>query len=470
MNKIENVNTEWLTRPTGDPFADLGGNVIKELSRRLPDKNIRELLEYITDRYVNSWDSKLHAFFLNSKITHNSIKVNSEKIEKTMEYFDSIIDNKAPHELGYCRISGQKTNLFQSGRESSMLTGSGTFINFHHFFQKGIMLSKEVLFRLYFVPFGVMLLQGKVALIHSNNNEINQFFATENYKKNNLKDSASVEDKGVYKSLHKNPANAVFSFIDELLSNLKNKGSITDAFLTLYHFTNFGASPELQMYRVPDTVFQFYDFCLNGRFKEDWNAFVRSHYYSSKNKEAVYNKENECIELKKKDSFVQYKYDEYKIWTNWIYNDLLNGKSLLKSFLKYSKEHKLKIRIVEVYQIGIRNMKEQTIEKIKELASFIVNNQEKDDIGKSVKKLNGIKNSGLLRRFILKEIIVKNYNCKNEKPIVTLEDYVEYLFPDGSSWMEIRDILLITIYQNLHEKGIDIGAVVTEESEEEKNN
>ena len=59
-----------------------------------------------------------------------------------------------------------------------------------------------------------------------------------------------------------------------------------------------------------------------------------------------------------------------------------------------------------------------------------------------------------MRRFILKDVVAANYMAMNEKPIITVDDYVNYLFPDGAFWAEIRDILLIAIYQELHERDL----------------
>ena len=64
------------------------------------------------------------------------------------------------------------------------------------------------------------------------------------------------------------------------------------------------------------------------------------------------------------------------------------------------------------------------------------------------------------------EQVSKNYAIGNDEAIVTVEDYTNYLFPEGSSWMETRDVLLIYIYQKLHEKNIKM---VIAESEDNGN-
>ena len=97
-------------------------------------------------------------------------------------------------------------------------------------------------------------------------------------------------------------------------------------------------------------------------------------------------------------------------------------------------------------------MKKETINKIKELAAFLVREEDADKIKKRIKALDGVKNASTLRRFLLKDVVIANYAVGNDNPIISLDDYINYLFPDGSFWAEIRDLLLIAIYQELHER------------------
>ena len=85
---------------------------------------------------------------------------------------------------------------------------------------------------------------------------------------------------------------------------------------------------------------------------------------------------------------------------------------------------------------------------------FLVREENTDKISKRIKALDGAKNASALRRFILKDVIAANYSAGNANPIISLDDYINYLFPDGSFWGEIRDLLLIAIYQELHERDL----------------
>lgn len=447
------IDYEWLTRPTGDPFADAGGFAIEYLSEKFPEKDILQLIDYITKIYVEKWGGKLNAFFLNSKITQPAFQ-GPRKIEETLKYFDALIKETEPSEVGYCRLIGKETKLFFGGRDNSIMTGSGTLINFHHFFQKGISLSKEALIRIHFVPFACQQLQGKISLMQSSNQKLSNLFVKLIIEKN-LREIGIGLSEGVAKSDYNKPANAIFDFVDSALSQLVEfREGNTLSSLTLYHFTNFGASPEIQLYQLPAKVFLFYRTCLQPRFKDDWKKFVRSHYFDAQHKGAKYNLQTEKFEMVKSKETEIIDINDYKQWFNRILNKLLIDENIRPEILRWSRKHPFNFEIVSIYQQNIIGMKKETIIKIKELAAFLVREEDADKIKKRIKALDGVKNAATLRRFILKDVVAPNYVDGNDKPIVSVEDYVNYLFPDGSYWGEIRDILLIAIYQELHERDL----------------
>lgn len=450
------IDYEWLTRPTGDPFADAGGFTIEYLSERFPEKDILELIKYVTvDNYISTWKGKLHSYYHGSKITNPSIKTDEAKIEGTMKLFEDIITEREPPELGFCRISGRETKLFSLGRESLMLAGSGGFINFHPFFDTGLKMSKEIVIRMFYMPLGTILLQGKIALLYSNNMEAVKFWVRDNCSRNISrigKNLQNEEDAGALKSEFAKIPNALFSFVDKLLS--RTPDSSIDTSLILYHCSNFITKSELQIYQLPAKVFLFYRTCLQPKYRDDWQKFVRSHYFDSQHKGAKYNFQTDKFEIIKSKETTVVELDEYKQWFNVIYNKLLNDENIRSHILRWSHKHPFNFEIVSIYQQNIIGMKKETINKIKELAAFFVRDEDTDKIKKRIKVLNGAKNASELRRFLLKQAVNPNYIEGKETPIITIEDYVNYLFPDGSYWAEIRDLLLIAIYQELHERNL----------------
>jgi CRISPR-associated protein Cst1 len=462
---IKTIDYNWLTKPTGDPFADTGGYVIRYLWEIYPSKDIDELIEFVTKIYVNDWEGKINPFFLNSTITQPAFK--GKELDKTRTYFQELFNN-VNGIIDCCRITGRKTNVFKACRDNSILTGSGKYINFHHFFGEGILLSKEILIRFFFVPLGSSsisyvkegTMRNRIDLTKCNDESFSFFLAKEKTKININNISHGI--KGLNKSVYTSPSNSIFNYASKIIESRKDYDFSTNGVaITLYLYTNFGkevfnVEGNLDIYQLPATIFLFYAYCHKINYKTDWLNFIRSHYYNSKKKDAIYNPNNEVIELVKKDKVETINNDEYKTWTNWVYNKLLEGKSITPEFLRWSKKgNKLHFDIIRVYQQNIRNMKKETIDKILELADFIIADRSEDDIKKLITKLNGSSKAHELRRFLL-SLITENYNQENEKPLITVKDYTDYLFSDGGNTSELRDVLLIAIYQKMHELNLKI--------------
>jgi CRISPR-associated protein Cst1 len=457
------------TRLTGDPFIDTGGIVIKVLSLKYPQKDILELIKFATDIYVKNWGGKLHTFFLNSSITQSAFK-SDRKVLETINYYNSLIqETNEIYKVGYCRILGVETKLYQAGRHNHMMSASGSFINFHSAYDDGLYLSKEALIRIFFVPLGVCFVGDKIALIQSNNDEMNERLIQNTFEENE-RNLASKISEGVLKSDFGMVSNALFNYADFCISQseviIKNVYGLTksDVQLNLYHFTNFGASPTVDLHTFSDLLFKFYAICKT-RHAKQWNSFVNQHYKYSKFKGAQFDSEKQEWFNEKG----RLKYDDYKAWYNPILNELLLGKPILSRFLKWGKKNRFEFNIVEIYCLNILKMEKYTIQKIKELSSFIIDDKSDDEIKGAITRLNAAKNSGLLRAFLLK-LIKENYAKKHKEPLITVEDYVLYLFPEGFSWKDTRDLLLIAIYQKLHEMEKIIADIQTEEQDEEESN
>lgn len=459
----ETIDYEWLSRPTGDPFADVGGYVIQYLSELNPDKDILGLIDLVTKIYVYPWNAGIGSFFLNSTVTQPSFK-GDDKYHETIKYFTGMITGRILADAdGYCRVSGQKGSLYKAGRHNFPMSGSGTFVNFHSFLESGLMLSKEVLIRMFFVPLGTIFVRDKIALIYSNNERVTSYFARRNCRLN-LEARAMNQSEGVLKSKFSNPVNALFEFVDDLALSisLENLWGSCPTELSLYHFTNYGTGPDVVMYKLPAAVFAFYCECKSPVFKNDWNTFVRSHYSSSKAKGAVFHEAGLYYEESGKNEVQRYDYGDYEVWRNRILENLANGRSLLPLFRHWGVSHVFNSMIVELYLNKICNMDKKTIDKVKQLAQFLTSDDD-DVIKKNIKLLCSFKYSWQMRRFLLNKVVVPNYNQGAKEPIITLEELVDYLFPDSGWWKNVQDFLLFAIYQELHEKNKLIEDIEMEE-------
>lgn len=413
-----------------------------------------ELIAYAADIYVDDWDAKLHPFFLNSTITQAQF-IGDRKRKETLDYFTNLIEENAACVQGYCEITGRKTTLFPAGRNNQILAGSGTFVNYHCNLQPGTYLSKEILIRMFFVPLGVRRLADKIALVTSNNENILQFFVFQNCI-HNLDALKNATSKGPLKSVFRNPANAVFRFIDDYLEHVestlntdeKTNFAPASTSIELFHFSNLGQKPEVVLHGMDSDIFHFYTFCRK-TYKSEWQTFVQRHYNPDNYEKSVFNEQEQKWRTKEGEEVT---FEEYQRWRNFVLSALFNKTSLTKILLRWSVYNPLPMEIISAYQIKIRGMKKDVVVKIEAIAAFIVT-QDTQYIEDSIAVLNNAMSRAELRKILLK-IQALAYQFNAEEAILSADEYLDFLQPIGSPWTELRDLFVISIYQKRHLKEI----------------
>ena len=445
-------STFALNSQSGDPFADVGAAVLQKLLAQHPGWQERDALKFATDVYVQDWQGKLHAFFLNSGITNPSNK--GKEVARTLEYYEGLLAPNATREKSWCRVSGKFEPLFPAGRENQILTGSGTFLNFNHGMEKGLQLGGSALLTMYFAPLGCIEVGGNPALVHSSRPEITALLASGNLKENLRPTSAELKP-GLAKSSRGNPANALFGYVDEILNQVKQQASkLPDGpppALTLYNFTNFGAKPDMVLHHLSATVFDFYQQVMSA-FKEPWTWLVRAHYRSSKFKGARARPDTTALLLPGKPNEAPTVVEPvtYQAWSNSVYLRLLQGQSLLPLIRAWSRSHPFPFDLTVYYCEKILNMDRKTLELIAQVARYVATETDDSAIKRTLTRLSTAR-TGSEVRLLLVGLQRRNYESDATEPLLRLDDYVRYLFPDGTSWREIRDLLLISLYEQLHE-------------------
>lgn len=454
---------------TGDPFVDAGGMAIEFLDAEFKGKTFEDLIDFTADLFIEKWLGKINSLQLNSNITHNTKTGSTENREKALisvkEYFSDIFgDCETSSVEGWCRTCGNSGKLFKAGRELFCLSGSGGLVNFHHSHDEGLMLCSRCSAKLFFLPLIVIQLGGNIGLLHVQSEPVKKYWLEQTIKKN-LDSISRNTSTGLLKSDFSNPRNALFKAASDLIINF----DVENEYLQLFHFTNFGASPDCEIYNIPNQIFVFLSKVIKACPK-DWFLFTKRHYYIKKSEWDF--REGEW---KSKDSVI--KTEDFKNNKNGVFEALLSGKSILPMMTRFYKENflnKIKINSVMAYYYlkEVRNMSAEQVALIKRLGSSIVELARKEDNFK--KYLTMIEGAGKAYqlRSVLLTLIKKNYTAGEEKPLISLQEYVENLFPDGQYWGEVRDLLLIYIYELLHEenlRGIDIEDVSLEEPDQELN-
>ena len=195
--------------------------------------------------------------------------------------------------------------------------------------------------------------------------------------------------KGVLKNESRSPGTALFRFLDYLFSMLN---PTREEQLTLYHFTNFGASPEAEIYALPFPTFQFYREARRPVYAECWNKFIAAHYRTTEYKNATYQMERNVFVATEKKETRTFSEDEFQYWSNAIYNKLMRNQSIVKEIRKWSIDQFFDFRLLKCYLINIRHMKNETIKKIQQIADFILSHFEETQMKKVLTTLNAVKN------------------------------------------------------------------------------
>ncbi|GBE28169.1 hypothetical protein BMS3Bbin03_02107 [bacterium BMS3Bbin03] len=451
-----NTNNKKIYSTTGDPFVDLGGLVFQTILERYPYKKEVDVVDFIISVYIKQWNENLYSIFhTNSKLLNPSTKGKHE--ENTKKYYRLIIQNKKTDgckDEGYCKTCGKKGLLYQNSREFFPNTGSGKFVNFYHSHESGIFLCNECTLKLFFVPLGVLLLDGKNGFLHSQSERLQKFWQ-ERVIGENLNKIDKKTSVGILRFHYTRSVNALFYFAEEIIMEVSDD-NYSD-YLQLFIFSNFGPDPNCSIFILPNPVFNFLNKVIR-YYKRDWNNFINRYY---RIKGARWDAANQRWYQEKKKEIKFLEKSDYLNNPNDIYGKLLSNQSILKQLLNSQKMHyqkqleKFPIEITHHYVTEVLEMTNEQVVIIARIADVIFElSQKENNYKKYLFMLESASKAYQLRGTLLK-IIKANFYNGAEKPVIRMKDYVDYLFPDGQYWGEVRDLLLIHLYEKYHDEGIN---------------
>ncbi|MBW2662408.1 MAG: type I-B CRISPR-associated protein Cas8b1/Cst1 [Deltaproteobacteria bacterium] len=434
---------------TGDPFVDMGGLVMETL----PEKTIEDKIRIATDIYVDNWKGKLHSVFLHSKVTHISLSNKPDLQRKgTLEYYLGALKGKGATSKGFCRICASNQLLYDAERKNYPLVGSGELTNFHHFQEPSLLICKDCLIKLYFLPLGILQSAGNLMFLQLQN-EYEKKLWQKDVILNNLDKFSRGASAGILKSKYTNPQNALFYFASSLITRFELY-DYPPLQVRLFYFTNFGSKPNIEIHDLPNPVFSFLKRVLKPDLKPHWSYFIKRHYQFRKTVNFDEDK-NEWVEVKKKSS-ISLDIDNYAGTNkNTIHYLLLSGKSILGHLRKMHKQMEFPVYIAIAYLMEVRKVKQEQIDLIQKISDKIIKLSENaKDYKKFITPIEGARYGHQLQNAIIR-MVKEHYKNGEPEPFVRFKDYVEYLFPDGQSWYEVRDFLLISLYEKLHKLRIE---------------
>ncbi|RKY92020.1 type I-B CRISPR-associated protein Cas8b1/Cst1 [candidate division KSB1 bacterium] len=436
---------------TGNPFVDAGIAAIQVWSglkepEAITLNEVKKIAQDILALYVtDAWKKNLFSIFPNNPITNPAVK---DKRNSFAAYLNGLISGIEPlGQSGDCMACGRRNVRSRKNRMHIPLTGyEGS-----HFFPsktEGADYCESCTFAVQCVPL-MLYACGKLALVHSNSHKVMRYWArrcaTEVQRQ-----ISSRNYTGCFNEKFTNPTNALFHITQDLiLSYYEEQWVEENASIRIYHFTNYGQGPDLDIYDLPSPVFRFLaSVRLHPRFS-DWLQVVRRGYR--------YNIQEKSEE-------------EYKNYPNSVYERLLSGQSILAYFLdSLTKKAFGDWSLITIYLKEVLQMDDNRITTIKRVADEIAAIIQESPNGK--RRLGQVERATNYASFrmVLLRLMHDTVGLKKEAPLFTFDEYVEHLFPDGAlGWKETQDLILFRLYEQLHSWLIAEGVVLEEEEPEEE--
>lgn len=437
----------------GNPFVDNGLIAIELMTQKSfddcePDDLHRAVDELAEIYSTPAWKKELQSIFPNSKYINPSIK---NHIDATKKYLNSLIDatyeeNEGSGRCVYCGSPAYE-QLFE--KSHIPLIGSKKFTNYFTSFQSGLHICPRCALAEQFSPIVAYKAGGKPCLIHSNNHLILRRFGKEAWEwikeRRVTGEFQEKENSAVFDEGFKNPQNALFHLAykfgkDYVIDEIASENDT----IVLYHIDNYNQGPAgVRVYILPNTVFKFVSAVMHDpTYRRDWYTLLDQYYMSGKKAD-----------------------DEVPVWKrspNRIHDYLLRNRSILWAFRdNREKRARLPWKIVEYYASVVRGMNSQRIAEIKELADNISQCIREANKPKRVGEIAAARDLNAFRNQL--QLVMHDWqNLGKDEPLTTYDQYVKVLPPgDTRGWMEIRDLIVIRLYEQLHD-------MLRKESDEEE--
>lgn len=425
---------------TGNPFIDAGIWALSQWVGKKPEElnkdDLKQAAEEIFEMvYSNQkwYRSILHGMvFPNGKVSNpgDFKKPLEEREKKAMEYYGSLIEKIKPlNNSGSCIACGRRNIEGRFFKSEMPLTGSGAMINYFSYGVNGADYCPACAFAVHFSPL-IMYKCGDLLLFHSDSRKLMEIWSEKAI--NNLKNQFMAKNiDGCYNDGYKNVNNSLFHIIGKIIDEMQIRGLNEQASITFYRFKNFNQGANLDVYYFPAQIFNFLADIKRHEQYDEWIRVVRRGY--------------RFVDWKKVKEE-----DEYKNNPNTVYNNLLEGKSIIGFFIDRKKKEAIGgWNLISHYLEEVRNMDEDRINAIKKVGDELADYIESMDDMKTLNRLEMASNYRSFRN-ILRIIIKKRISNSDENPLFTFDDYVKYLFPEGNlTWRETQDLILFRVYEKL---------------------
>jgi CRISPR-associated protein Cst1 len=457
-----------MLRYTRHPFVDVGAAAITAYAGKLrpeevSQRDLEEAARFIERSYTkNPLRSFLTAIFPNSGYVNPTI--GPEKLTAFMERYLYAFLGEGGQVGARCAYCGRTANVQVFRQHVPLLTGEGT-LNFFPAATPGLPTCGYCLLCIQAFPLGATKSAGRALIIHSDSEEV-IFRAAKNFLNDNL-NHLQMQDVTKYPD-QKFPKTI---FVDQLLKINEEylKSSEQSPSVTLYHLTNYGTNPDVNILHLPSQIVEFLRIANSGMFAETWRQIAGRAWQQVEDAHAG-------------------------VARNFLYEDLFDLPERAARFIRvyflrrgferaskddprreYGLEQDLNLiswALTAMFLKEVVGMERERIDAIKELgdrlSSYISENNEKRFFGDFYRS----NRYGELRGLLIK---ASNAEVRRDRPPLIGFDGFITIFEDGEElpridWRLARDLVLIRMIEQLHKQGwmTQNKEIVPEEGPEEQ--
>lgn len=437
----------------GNPFVDAGVCGICELLERqlqpeeITIEDLRGVVRQIAPMYCQpEYLTQIRFIFPNSTVTqHSKIQRGMESLIEELksvwlQRLDKITNLK---ESGDCLGCGRRSADFQLKKTEVPLSGSGNLRNFFPLFAAGVGYCAACTLAIQMAPLASVRSGGKFLILHSNSWKALCYWARVCVT-DITGQAARNEFTGFFDPKYSKSQSALFYMVRGMIQYEENRSNekIT---MQVFSFSNDNREPKLDIYQLPARVFNFLRYAHQAQYEESWYLIVRSGYRRQKKKGLQ--------EIDWKKTTVD---EVYQKSPNLVYNNLLQGRSILGFFLnRRVRQPRGNWDLLSLYLKEVRTMEQVRLDKIKHVGDLIAESIRKSGRDRRLGQLERAKNYNECQN-VLRYVVRDRIEHGAPEPLFSLDDYVKHLFPESENftatpWRESRNLLLFRIYEQLHD-------------------
>jgi CRISPR-associated protein Cst1 len=436
------MNEKPIWRPTGNPFVDMGQEMMAALTRvdhpeELTIEAVEPLLLRLVDLYFQqTWNKTMYSIFPNSPLTNAATKHPQQTYLDLLKHWlslathprsDSITDTACSACGNYAQLSLSRTFFPMADAESG---------NFQSYNSAGVPFCGACALAVQFMPLGLAKVGGKLALPQFSDSLAQYNWSEWCWKQtlvSEVTDATGPVDAGTARAV-----NAFFALIERLLKELVNR-EIPDSSITLYLFTNYNQGPDVELHYLPTEVFRFIKQAMSPSLQRAWRQVVRRGYVRKSQKldpETL----DEAEQLKKR--------------TNQVYEHLLHDRSISSYFVDHRQRRPVgDWRLFKAYLKEVHGMDERRLESLRALGDRI-----SEIIRNKRKRLLALERANRKGEFIgqLYRLSKDAAAAGQDRPLITFDELVQDVFPHDpekyESWREVKWLLLFRVYEVLFDE------------------